>query len=102
MVGGLQAEGRVRDDIPDAVSPFAKVQSVSSVYFPQFDGAIKELSIAANSYRLWISEAAQRRAAGNVTGINEGFPAAYRPYCEKRDTLVNELKKFAHKEFQDK
>lgn len=49
---------RLRDAIgidngePQRVSPFAKVQAISSVYFPQFNDAVAELDAAATKYRL--------------------------------------------------
>jgi hypothetical protein len=95
---------RLRDvsgeDIPPSVSPFARIQSISSVYFPKFDAALKELDAATSQYRLWMTGAAQRRIAGDITNRNDGFVDAYRPYSLKRDGLVDALKKFAHEEFQ--
>jgi hypothetical protein len=78
--------------IPQSVSPFAKVQSVSAAYFPQFDQAIRELDAATSSYRSWMEIAPQINASG--------FEEAYNPYAEKRDALLDALKKFAQKEFQ--
>lgn len=88
------------EDVPPTVSPFAKVQSISSVYFPGFDNAIKELNTATLQYRVWMSEAAAWRIAGKHVQINDGFKGAYGPYCEKRDGLIDALKKFAREEFQ--
>src|SRR5437868_1948308 len=39
--------------VPETVSPIAKVQSISSVYFPQFDELIHELDRASHQYRIW-------------------------------------------------
>lgn len=88
------------EDIEDGISPFAKMQSISSVYFPQFDGNLNAVSTAASRYQLWISEAAQRRIAMS-TNINDGFADAYRPYVTARDALVDALKTFARAEFQE-
>ena len=87
-------------DIPQTVSPFAKVQAISSVYFPQFDEAIRELDIATVQYRMWIHTAAVRRIDNNITKVSEGLTEAYTPYVQKRDALLGALKKFAHDEFQ--
>ena len=87
-------------NIPETVSPFAKVQSISSVYFPQFDEAIRELDIATIQYRMWIHTAAVRRIDNNITKVSEGLTEAYTPYVQKRDALLGALKKFAHDEFQ--
>ena len=88
------------EDIPHAVSPFAKVQSISSVYFPQFDDAVKELSVAASGYQVWLTGAGKKRLAGDVQHMNDGFNEAYKPFLGKRDGLINALKKFAQGDFQ--
>jgi hypothetical protein len=88
------------ENLPKAVSPFAKVQSISAVYFPQFDTAIKQLNQATNAYRLWMTQAGQKRRAGKLDQADDGFKDAYRPYSEKREALIDALKKFAHDEFQ--
>jgi hypothetical protein len=88
-------------DIPETVSPFAKVQSISSVYFPQFDEAIRELDGATTRYRMWIQAAAVRRLDNNITQeVSEGLTEAFTPYAQKRDALLGTLTKFAHDEFQ--
>jgi len=88
------------DGIPETVSPMAKVQSISSVYFPQFDGLIREWDLAVIQYRVWIHTAGQKRLAGNVTQVNDGLEEAYKPYWQKRDALMDALKQFAREEFQ--
>jgi hypothetical protein len=50
-IGSPEVNGR---DIPQTVSPFAKLQSISSVYFPQFNEAIRELDSAFGSAALTI------------------------------------------------
>jgi hypothetical protein len=88
------------EDIPERVSPFAKVQSISSVYFPQFHAAIEELSIATSIYRVWMLQAGQRRIAQDFAHITDGLNDAYLPYCEKRAGIIDTLEKFAREEFQ--
>ena len=41
-------------DTRNTVSPFANVQSISSVYFPQFSGLIGGLERASDQYKIWI------------------------------------------------
>ena len=105
-----EAQGEDRDDhgrqayaygkdIPDVVSPFWKVHAISSVYFPEFQNAIEELDRGAAQYKLWMTEAGQRRVAGQINQINERFLEAYKPYQQKRDSLLKALKEFAAKEF---
>jgi len=82
------------------VSPFAKVQSISSVYFPRFDDGVKALNVASDSYRIWMMQAAQRRVSGDLLHLQDGFAEAHTFYCETRDGLVDALKIFACDEFQ--
>jgi hypothetical protein len=87
-------------DIPETVSPFAKVQAISSVYFPQFDQAIRELNSATLQYRKWIHATGARRLNNDTAQLSDGFSEAYLPYAAKRDALLDALTKFAHDEFQ--
>ena len=48
------------DKAPQTASPFAKVQSISSVYFPQFDELIGELDRTSIEHLLWINDAKQK------------------------------------------
>jgi hypothetical protein len=70
------------------VSPFAKLQAISLVYFPQFAGTISQFEARTLEYRLWMAEAAVKRASGDIASINVGFQEAYRPFWEKRDQLL--------------
>jgi hypothetical protein len=85
---------------PQRVSPFANVQAISSVYFPQFNGAVHELDLAALQYLGWIHRAGGKRLRNEVAQINDGFGEAYDPYAAKRERLLNDLKAFAQTEFQ--
>jgi hypothetical protein len=87
--------------LPDTISPFAKLQSISSVYFPQFDKQIGELSTATSGYRVWMGEFAKKRIEGRVNPKEEdGFSEAYGEYLDKLNKLLDALKEFARKEFQ--
>jgi hypothetical protein len=88
------------DNGPEKVSPFAKVQSISAVYFPQFNKLIGELDRAADRYLGWIYQARQKRIASGSELLSDGFKEAYVPYGQKREALLNALKKFAWEEFQ--
>jgi hypothetical protein len=87
------------DDIPKTASPFAKVESISAVYFPQFDELISELAQAQADYRLWIYKAERKR---NIKDdhFSDGISEAFAPYAQRRDTLIDAIKKFARDEFQ--
>jgi hypothetical protein len=86
------------------VSPFAKIQSISSVYFPEFDKRIEELNKCASHYETWMLKAAVKRTAKdfaeNRDGLIEGAVEAYNPYIVQRGTLLRELKDYAKREFQ--
>jgi hypothetical protein len=89
-------------DTKETVSPFAKVQSIAAVYFPQFSGLIGELDMASGQYRVWIYNAEQLRLANAVARLLDGFNEAHIPYVQKREDLLTALKKFAHEEFSMK
>jgi hypothetical protein len=97
--GIRQRDAFGRENVPDTVSPFAKLQSISAVYFPQFSGSIGELDIASGQYRVWIYNTEQLRLA-KATLLMAGFDGAFNPYAVKREALLEALKKFAHDEFQ--
>jgi hypothetical protein len=82
------------------VSPFAKIQSISAVYFPQFQAQIHELDIAATHYTLWMVGAAKRRLSGNVAGMNEGSEQVTVNYVNKRTALLSAVTDFALTEFR--
>jgi uncharacterized DUF497 family protein len=83
------------------VSPFAKLQAISLVYFPQFAGRISEFEVRTAEYKSWMGEAAVRRASGDIANINVGFLEAYRPFNETIKQLLNEFKQFAREELAD-
>jgi len=87
-------------ELASAASPFWKVHAISAVYFPEFEGEIDQLDLATSQYRLWITEAGQRRLARQTDKLYDGFMEAYTPYSQKRDELLKALKEFAAKEFQ--
>jgi hypothetical protein len=86
-----------------APSPFAKVQSISAVYFPQFSELVQELNAVSTSYMAWVSQARLTLANSLTNSPAEpphGFNEAYGPYVIKREALLVALSKFAHGEFQ--
>jgi hypothetical protein len=85
----------------ETVSPFSKVQAISSVYFQQFSKLVRELEFAADQYQAW-TYSAQNKRLDNKTAveINDGYEGAYRPYAEKREVLLDALQKFARNHFQ--
>jgi hypothetical protein len=93
--------------LPAAVSPFAKIEAISAVYFPNFAERIVILETSAARYRAWMTDAgtarvtmAQQTGKELIDVSTTQFAAAYQPYAAARNELLNELKGFARKEFQ--
>jgi hypothetical protein len=78
-------------DIVMIVSPFAKLQAISLVYFPRFIQAIHELGEVTGTYSRWMRGAAQRRLDGDIDNVGVGFHEAREPYVEKREQLLKEF-----------
>jgi hypothetical protein len=87
-------------DVPETVSPFAKVQSISSIYFPQFRILVGELNSAALMYRVWMLGAQGKRLNG-LANFNDGFKDVIGPYIDAHGALLNALQEFAREHFQD-
>jgi hypothetical protein len=87
-------------DAQRTASPFAKVQSISSVYFPQFSELIGEIDRATSHYRTWIWNTEQLRRANATARLWDGFNEVSIPYVQKREALLGALTKFARDEFQ--
>jgi hypothetical protein len=87
------------EEVPDVVSPFWKVHAISAAYFPELEAAIQALDGATSRYRLWMTEARQRRLAGQAGMVSEGHKEVYEPYQQSRDGLLKALKEFGAKEF---
>ncbi|TFV74096.1 hypothetical protein E4K64_19070 [Bradyrhizobium frederickii] len=88
------------EDIPATMTPFAKVQSITSIYFPRFSNLVTELDLAASKIEIWIAKGAHKRLNKDVAGLNDGWVEAYEPYVEKREDLLSALGKYAREELQ--
>jgi hypothetical protein len=93
-----QRELEKKEGIPETVPPFAKLQAISSVYFPQFSKLVGELDIVSSQYVAWIYN--PQEVTLSDTGKPLPFVEAYKPYMQKREALLKALQKFAHDEFQ--
>ena len=91
-LGGITGES--------TVSPFAKIQAISAVYFPTFDPLIRELDHKTSPYRVWIETANFERVSGRLTKMPDRYMEVLTPYTDARDKLMDELKKFAHTHFK--
>jgi hypothetical protein len=89
----VELEGEIK------VSPFAKIQAISDVYFPQFGKAVDELGAAAQEYRNWMYEVAQHMPETKAE-LFAGHKIAVAPYMAKQNALLAELKTFSRRNFQ--
>jgi hypothetical protein len=80
-------------------SPPIKLGVIARVYFPGFLEKISKFGGAAVDYQLAIQRA-QKRLAGKTSEINDGLMDAYNPYAREKNELLDELEKFAGKEFR--
>jgi hypothetical protein len=87
----------LKDGIPLTASPFAKVQSITSVYFPQFNELVRELNAVSSLYVVWIYREKEKRAANHFAGTAQEFNKAYQPYVQKREALLHALSARAQK-----
>jgi hypothetical protein len=89
--GIRQRELEKKEGIPETVSPFAKLQAISSVYFPRFSKLVGELDIVSSQYVAFIY---------NPQEATLSHIGPYGHYMNNREALLDALKKFAHDEFQ--
>jgi hypothetical protein len=88
-------------DLKAGVSPLAKLEGISAVYFPVFLESIAALSKAAKDYQAWMGERGARRGSGiPPSEWNAGFDEVYKPYLHRRNELLEELKKYAIANFR--
>ena len=88
-----QRELQKIEGITETVSPFAKVQSISSVYFPQFSKSVRELDAVSSRYVAWIYNPQDTTLSG--TGKLLEFVEIYKPYIDKREALLDALSESA-------
>jgi hypothetical protein len=69
-VKNIRVFGEARDEPP---SPFAKLESIAMVYFPQFLPSITELDRLSDAYEIWMHEAAKKRLANQITTLGDGL-----------------------------
>jgi hypothetical protein len=81
------------------VSPFAKLEAISAVHFPQFLPQINELQQATFPYINWMAEAGIRRAKDDFT-FPDGLKELYGAYAQKRGQLLDQLKRYAADHFR--
>lgn len=81
-------------------TPLPKANAIAAIYFPQFIPALAKLSVVSRQYELWMLEAAKKRLAGNINGLNDGHQEAYQSYLDMREELLKLLRECAASEFR--
>jgi hypothetical protein len=98
LEGVRDREAFGRYGIPMAASPFAKVEAISAVYYPQFQRLIADLWVAADRYQNWIRRVADERKDGRQG--TKDFLEVLDPYMAARGALLDAIKNFSRDEFQ--
>jgi hypothetical protein len=86
------------DPFGPRLSPLTKVQTLCTIYFPQFEDAVANLDVAARAYEQWMIAAAMKRFK-NEPNHNAGFEQAYQPYLNSRVAAIKAIRAFAQREF---
>jgi hypothetical protein len=81
-------------------SPFAKLESIAMVYFPQFLPSIPELDKLSDAYEMWMREGAKKRLAGRIRELSDGIMEVYNPYSKQLISFLAELRTYAKTEFE--
>ena len=88
------------EDTQVGVSPFAKVEAIAAVYFPQVLDKAEAVRRAARDFERWMPSATIKRIQeAPAEQILDGLSEAYAPYAKERDDLLADLKKIAAKGF---
>jgi hypothetical protein len=84
-------------DVLQTVSPFSKVQSIASVYFPRFIGLVHALDRAADNVRMEKVhyQGSSDRNAKVVEEARCAYEQALSAYIDARDELLKVLQNFA-------
>jgi hypothetical protein len=93
------------ENLPETASPFAKIEALVVIYFPQFTDRVTVLDLAFDGFRIWMNAAGIARLADPPGWLslpefsNERFNEASRPYTKARLDLLSALKKYGNEEF---
>src|ERR1700739_543622 len=75
------------------LSPFAKLEAIAAVHFPQFDNLIRQLDHEAAKYTIWMNQI-RVKIIINTLGRNplDGYNEVIEPYAEARNKLLEALR----------
>jgi hypothetical protein len=82
------------------MSPFAKIQTLSAIYFPVFATRVEELYSTSKQFEVWITKGAKKRLLGDIASINDGLDAAYKPYLDCLRAFAADVRTYAKQEFE--
>jgi hypothetical protein len=98
-------------DLSQTASPFAKIQAIVAIYFPQFSELVGALERASDRYVVWMNTAGQARLVWSEQFQKGGSQAlrdlpefstrneAVEPYVKARMDLLEALTTFGSEEF---
>jgi hypothetical protein len=73
----------------------------SAKRFPTFMKKIEALAGASKNYQAWMGQAGYKRTSGkDAAQINAGLLEVYTPYVDRRNELLEDLKKYAVENFR--
>jgi len=87
------------------LSPFAKIEAITHVYFPQFDTSLKTFAAAAAAYQELMLRNAPILQQLDLSidahvNVNTDFIEARADYIRSGNIFIDELKSYAKREFQ--
>ncbi|MDM9619063.1 hypothetical protein [Rhizobium sp. S96] len=79
-----------------AAQPVQKAAALAAIYFPSLSKPISDLNLASGAYKVWIYQAASRRARNELAStLNEGFEEVYNPYYAQLAKVIAEVSRIA-------
>ena len=81
---------------PEIVSPFARLEAVAIVYFPEIMPQLYAFEVAANKYQLWmINKERDSLITGEVS--IDGFNAVFEPYQAALQNVLSQARMIARR-----
>jgi hypothetical protein len=81
----------------EMISPMAKVDAITAIYFPRFMSMVRDLQQASFHFQGWIAQSRINTLQG--TPSLDGHEEAYKVFLDKRSVLLEALRKFAEEEY---
>ncbi|MGA3303225.1 MAG: hypothetical protein ABSC72_08050 [Methylovirgula sp.] len=87
------------------LSPFAKIEAISTLYFSEFEEQVCDLDKALAAYIAWATTIGYKKVVGELSASEtnlDGFDEVLDRYNQANGALLDALKDFAKREFQSK